>query len=169
MGFPKHAGTAVTVRGSSQRPAPRAPLQPGWGPGPCAAAAGWGREVTRVRAPCYQLTSAKTPKSQGGRHLTFCPPAPLVAPAPLPHRAAVQCWGHPAGRGWGHRAVLVPPELHQSTSSSSTAPCNPSPSVLEISSCSEGSKLTRFGNQVSGRSLISLLNRGDQLISCLLY
>lgn len=45
---------------------------------------------------------------------------------------------------------------------------NPSLSLLEISSCSDGSKLTRFGNQVNGRSLISLLNRGDQLSSCLL-
>lgn len=63
----------------------------------------------------------------------------------------------------------MPPELCQSTLSSRAALFNPSLSLLEISSCSEGSKLTRFGNQVSRRSLISSLNRGDQLTSYLLY
>ena len=168
IGFLKHPGTVLMVRGSDQCPPPWAPAaaQPGarslcgshwprWG---------GGRDLS------FLLSAHECRKSMAGG--TRCP-ARLPRwqrPLPLPHGTAPQCWDHPAGRGRrGGGSALVPPELHQSTPSSSAALCNPSLSLLEISSCSEGSKLTRFGNQVSGRSLISSLNRGDQLTSCLLY
>jgi len=97
-------------------------------------------------------------------HLMPCLSAPPAAPTAPSPQCSSAVLGPSARRGRrGRGSALANPELRQSTMSSSAVLYNPSLSVLEISSCSEGSRFTRFGNQVSRISLISSLNRGDQL------